>query len=158
MKKVYSTVRNFLRDHDEEDYTVYDVSRILGIELKKVERLVSMGLIETSNVGNHVLRGAWLENGGESMSLWDKWEREKLEKQGIKVEHPRDVEIHAIHPKNNIRRQICLAAGVAFICILLVHAAIAFEVLYTGRRWSETYIVRLFAAREAEREAMSENP
>jgi hypothetical protein len=55
MKKVYSTVRNFLRDHEKEVYTVYDVSRILGIELKSVEGLVTMGLIETSKVGKHVL-------------------------------------------------------------------------------------------------------
>ncbi|MDR1649110.1 MAG: hypothetical protein LBR71_02520 [Synergistaceae bacterium] len=55
MKNVYSTVRNFLRDHDRELYTVYDVSRILGIELKSVEGLVSMGLIETSKVGKHVI-------------------------------------------------------------------------------------------------------
>jgi hypothetical protein len=54
MKKVYSTVRNFLRDHEKEVYTVYDVSRILGIELKSVEGLVAMGLIETSKVGKHV--------------------------------------------------------------------------------------------------------
>jgi hypothetical protein len=55
MKNVYSTVRNFLRDHEKELYTVYDVSRILGIELKSVEGLVTMGLIETSNVGKYVL-------------------------------------------------------------------------------------------------------
>jgi hypothetical protein len=55
MKNIYSTVRNFLRDHEKEAYTVYDVSRILGIELKSVEGLVSMGLIETSKVGKHIL-------------------------------------------------------------------------------------------------------
>jgi hypothetical protein len=92
------------------------------------------------------------------MSLWDKWEREKLEKQGIKVERPRDVEIHATHPKSNIRKQVYVVVGIAAACILLVHAAIVFEALYTGRRWSDTYIVRLFAAREAARETMSDNP
>jgi hypothetical protein len=56
MKKIYSTVRNFLRDHEKEVYTIYDVSRILGIELKDVEGLVTMGLIETSKVGKHVLK------------------------------------------------------------------------------------------------------
>jgi hypothetical protein len=55
MKTVYSAVRNFLRDHEKELYTVYDVSRILGIELKSVEGLVSMGLIETSKVGKRAL-------------------------------------------------------------------------------------------------------
>jgi hypothetical protein len=54
MKKIYSMVRNFLRDHEKEVYTVYDVSRILGIDLKSVEGLVAMGLIETSKVGKHV--------------------------------------------------------------------------------------------------------
>ncbi|MDR2175086.1 MAG: hypothetical protein LBO82_04010 [Synergistaceae bacterium] len=54
MKKIYSTVRNFLRDHEKEVYTIYDVSRILGLELKSVEGLVTMGLIETSKVGKHV--------------------------------------------------------------------------------------------------------
>ncbi|MDR1649203.1 MAG: hypothetical protein LBR71_02990 [Synergistaceae bacterium] len=92
------------------------------------------------------------------MSLWEKWEREKLEKQGIKLEPVRDVEIHATHPKSNIRRQICMAVGVAFVCLLLVHMAMVFEALYSGRRWSDTYIVRLFAAKEAQREAISDNP
>ena len=55
MKKIYSTVRNFLRDHEKEVFTIYDVSRILGIELKSVEGLVTMGLIDTSKVGKHVL-------------------------------------------------------------------------------------------------------
>jgi hypothetical protein len=55
MKNIYSTVRNFLRDHEKEAYTVYDVSRILGIEIKSIEGLVTMGLIETSKVGKHVL-------------------------------------------------------------------------------------------------------
>jgi hypothetical protein len=91
------------------------------------------------------------------MSLWEKWEREKLEKQGIKVERPRDVDIHPTHPKSNIRKQVYLVAVVAVACIVLVHVAIAFEALYSGRRWSETYIVRLFSAREADREAVSES-
>jgi hypothetical protein len=98
------------------------------------------------------------KRGGELMSLWEKWEREKLEKQGIKLEPVRDVEIHATHPKNNIRRQLYVVIGVVFICILLVHMSIAFEVFYSGRRWSDTYIVRLFAAKEEQREAISNNP
>ena len=92
------------------------------------------------------------------MSLWEKWEREKLEKQGIKVDRPSDVEIHETHPKSNIRRQIYVVAGIAVGCLLLVYAAIISEVLYTGRRWSDSYIVRLFAAQEAQREAISNNP
>jgi hypothetical protein len=92
------------------------------------------------------------------MSLWEKWEREKLEKQGIKVERPRDVEIHETHPKSDIRKQLYIVGAVVIGSLLLVHAAIVFETLYTGRRWSETYIVRLFATREEQREALSNNP
>ncbi|MDR2175627.1 MAG: hypothetical protein LBO82_06785 [Synergistaceae bacterium] len=92
------------------------------------------------------------------VSLWEKWEREKQEEQGIKQEHPRDVEIYETHPKTNIRRQLYVVVGVVFVCLLLVHVAIVFEALYSGRRWSDTYIVRLFAAREADREAISSNP
>jgi hypothetical protein len=91
------------------------------------------------------------------MSLWKKWEREKLEKQGIAVEYDRDVEIHEIHPKRNMRRQVCVVIGVVLVCLLLVHTALVFEALYSGRRWSDTYIVRLFAAREEQRMEMSEN-
>jgi hypothetical protein len=92
------------------------------------------------------------------MSLWEKWEREKLEKQGIKVEYDKDVKIYDTHPQRSLRKQICVVAGVFFACLLLVHMALVFEALYTGRRWSDTYIVRLFAAREAERESASRTP
>ena len=92
------------------------------------------------------------------MSLWEKWEREKLEKQGVKVEYPRDVDIHETHPKSDIRKQIYVVAGITLACFLLVYAAIVFEALYSGRRWSDTYIVRLFATKEAQRETLSNNP
>ena len=91
------------------------------------------------------------------MSLWDKWERVKLEKQGIKVEHHRDVEIHETHPKADTRKQIWIVVGAFFACIAVVFLALAFEAVYNGRRWSDTYIVRLFAERQAQREAMSRN-
>jgi hypothetical protein len=102
--------------------------------------------------------GRW---GVNSMSLWEKWEREKLEKQGVKVEHHSDVKIVKIHetpPKSYFRKQMYVVAGVLVTCLVLVHMAIVFEALYSGRRWSETYIVRLFVAKQEQREAMSNNP
>lgn len=91
------------------------------------------------------------------MSLWEKWEREKLEKQGIKVEHHSDVEIHETHPKANIRKQIWIVTGTVFACLLLVYVALTLEALYSGRRWSDTYIVRLFAEKEIQRQTTTGN-
>jgi uncharacterized membrane protein YvbJ len=86
------------------------------------------------------------------MSLWEKWEREKLEKQGIQVERRKDVEIFDMRPKRNIRKQILVVFGVTAVCLVLVYAAMLFEAIYSGRRWSDTYIIRFIAARSAQRE------
>lgn len=48
LKEIYPIVRNFLRDNEKSLYTAYDVSRILNIDLKGIEGLVTMGLIETA--------------------------------------------------------------------------------------------------------------
>jgi hypothetical protein len=47
LKAIYPTVRNFLRNHDKNFYTARDVSKILGVELRDVEGLVTLGLIHS---------------------------------------------------------------------------------------------------------------
>ncbi|MDR3232036.1 MAG: hypothetical protein LBT65_11400, partial [Synergistaceae bacterium] len=47
LQDLYPVVRNFLRDHEKASYTVYDISRILGIPPRHVEALVSMRMIDT---------------------------------------------------------------------------------------------------------------
>ena len=86
------------------------------------------------------------------MSLWDKWEREKLEKQGLHYNSPEDVEIHPTHTKPNIRKQLWIVLGALVACVAVVFAALALESLFTGRRWADTYIVRLFVERQQQRE------
>jgi hypothetical protein len=86
------------------------------------------------------------------MSLWEKWEKEKLKEQGIEVSPDRDFEIQPVHPKANLREQAWIVAGATLVCFALVYGALVLEALYNGRRWSETYLVRLFAEREEERE------
>ena len=88
------------------------------------------------------------------MSLWDKWEKEKLEKQGIRAEHHSDVEIHPTHDKKDPRKQIWVVIGTVFACCAVVYVALTLEAVFNGRRWSDTYIVRLFAEREAQRQSM----
>ncbi|MDR1377268.1 MAG: hypothetical protein LBJ22_07125 [Synergistaceae bacterium] len=92
------------------------------------------------------------------MSLWEKWEREELEKQGIKVERPVDVEIHDMRPKSDIRKQALIVLGAIGACCVIVYAAMILEALYNGRRWSETYIVRFLAEKEIQRQSMPNNP
>ncbi|MDR2137751.1 MAG: hypothetical protein LBO68_05625 [Synergistaceae bacterium] len=89
------------------------------------------------------------------MSLWEKWEREKLEAQGIKVERPHDVEIHETRVKVNWTKQILFLCAVIVGCLVAVYTALTLEALYNGRRWSDTYIVQLFSEKEAERQAIS---
>ena len=89
------------------------------------------------------------------MSLWEKWEREALEKQGIKVEHRSDVEIHDARVKLDWRKQVWVIAGAVVACLVIVYAALIVEAVFNGRRWSDTYIVHLIAERHAQRAAMS---
>ena len=88
------------------------------------------------------------------MSLWDKWEKEKKRKLGIEVEDSSDVEIHNSYVKPNIKRQFVIIAATIAICFGLVFAAMVFEAMYSGRRWSETYVVRLLVETHQRRENM----
>ena len=91
------------------------------------------------------------------MSLWEKWEKEKLEKQGIKVERrPDDVKIYDARPKANMHRQVWIVLGVAAACLVVVYAVMVVEALSSGRRWSDTYFVGLLAQKQAQRETMSD--
>jgi hypothetical protein len=47
LNELYPVVRNFLRNHEEKLYTASEVSMILGIDLKDVEGLVALGLIDS---------------------------------------------------------------------------------------------------------------
>jgi hypothetical protein len=47
--ELYPTVRSFLRNHENESYTVYEVSRLLGLDLRDVEGLVVLDLIRLGN-------------------------------------------------------------------------------------------------------------
>lgn len=49
LQKIYPVVRNFLRDNEKSSFTAYEVSKILGIDIKSIEGLVSLGLIDNSN-------------------------------------------------------------------------------------------------------------
>jgi hypothetical protein len=100
-----------------------------------------------------------IRNIGEAkrVSLWDKWEREKLEAQGIKVERPRDVEIHATREKINWSKQAIYVFAALAGCLFAVYAALTLEALFNGRRWSDTYIVHLFAEKEAQRGTATNN-
>ena len=89
------------------------------------------------------------------MSLWEKWEREKLEKMGIKVERKSDVKIHNTRQRHNLLQEAWFVLGALVICFSLAFAAVVF---FSGSRWSDTYIVRLLVerndlrSRQAERE------
>ena len=90
------------------------------------------------------------------MSLWDKWEKEKLKEQGIRVgRRDDDVKIYDTRPKADIRSQVWIVLGAAAACLALVYAVMVMEALSSGRRWSDTYIVRLFAERNAQRVSIS---
>ena len=75
------------------------------------------------------------------MSLWDKWEREKMERMGIKVERKSDVEIHDTRPKADIRRQSLIVGGVVLVCFVTVYFLWGLHVRY-GDRWSEFPMIR----------------
>lgn len=93
------------------------------------------------------------------MSLWEKWEREKLRQQGFNVQDPKDVEIHESYQKPNVRKQIAIVLVTCIGCLLLVLMAMLTEALMTGKRWSNTYIVQLFATMQRTREERaSQNP
>ena len=92
------------------------------------------------------------------MSLWEKWEREKLEKQGIEAGNKHDVIIRKMHIKSQLGRQIWIVIGAFFACLLVVYVALTLEAVFNGRRWSDTYIVRLFVERAEQRSSISDSP
>ena len=81
------------------------------------------------------------------MSLWDKWEKEKLKRQGIIVERTSDdVEIHDTHPKVDLRKHAWITALALLICLAVVYFAIFLNSIF-GSYWSDTFIVRYFVER-----------
>ena len=89
------------------------------------------------------------------MSLWDKWEKEKHGGQEGRSSHHSDVDIRPVHPKVDFQKQLLIVVGAFFGCIAVVFIALTLEAMINGRRWSDTYIVQLFATREAQRESMA---
>ena len=84
------------------------------------------------------------------MSLWDKWEREKLERMGIKVERKSDVDIRDTHPKPNFRKQAWIVTGALAACFMVVYLALVLNAMYGGR-WSDFPIVRVLVDRIEQR-------
>jgi hypothetical protein len=90
------------------------------------------------------------------MSLWEKWEREKLKEQGIDVPYDGDVEIHEMREKPNWKKQLLILFAAVVGCFLVTFAAITF--LRGANWWSDTYFARLLRDRNAQRQSMSANP
>ena len=91
------------------------------------------------------------------MSLWEKWEREKLKEMGMEAERRGgDVKIYDTRTKPNVLRQVWIVMITVAACLALVYAAMVVEALATGRRWSDTYVVRLLVERNAQRMRMAE--
>lgn len=86
------------------------------------------------------------------MSLWEKWEREKLRRQGLDIRDPDKVDIQPEYKKPDIQNQIVIVLTTLVLCVLLIFVATFVETVYTGRKWSETFIVRLFVEKEQQRE------
>ena len=84
------------------------------------------------------------------MSLWDKWEREKLESQGIKVERKSDVEIQDTRPKADVRKQTLTVCAVVLGCFVVVYLALLLNNMYSGR-WSDLYIIRVISEKTMQR-------
>jgi hypothetical protein len=49
LNELYPLVRNFLRNHEKNLYTAQEVSKILGIDMRDVEGLVTLGLIDSGS-------------------------------------------------------------------------------------------------------------
>jgi hypothetical protein len=78
------------------------------------------------------------------MSLWDKWEKEKLEKQGIKVEYESDVKIQDTREKPNLRKQTLIVGGAFAGCVIAVYILLGVTGML-GNYWSDTYFVRMIS-------------
>ena len=44
--ELYPVVRNYLRDNEKTIFTIYELSKALNIEVKYIEGLIALGLIE----------------------------------------------------------------------------------------------------------------
>jgi len=91
------------------------------------------------------------------MSLWDKWEREKQERMGIKVERKNDVEIHDTRLKPDIHKQVWIVGGVLMACLLVVYFALFLNERYGGS-WTDSFVARLLAEKQMQRQSMTNNP
>jgi len=78
------------------------------------------------------------------MSLWEKWEREKQERMGIKVERKSDVKILDTRPKANIRKQSLIVALAVLVCFSLVFFGWAMHERF-GANWSDFPLIRYLA-------------
>ena len=85
------------------------------------------------------------------MSLWEKWERDKLRAQGVKVEEPKDVIIDDAPIKKNVRVQLLILAF-ALVCLYGLYNLMISDTAYRVRKWSGTYLQQLFGEREDARE------
>jgi hypothetical protein len=75
------------------------------------------------------------------MSLWDKWEREKQERMGIKVERKSDVEIHDTREKPDARKQSMILVLAVLACFLGVYFCFMLYARY-GDYWSDFPMIR----------------
>ena len=75
------------------------------------------------------------------MSLWEKWEREKMERMGIKVERKSDVDIRDTRPKADLRKQSLVVVLAVLTCFIAVYIVLVLDNMYSGR-WSNFPLVR----------------
>lgn len=87
------------------------------------------------------------------MSLWDKWEQEKRRKEGLEPEAV--VEVRDTYHKPNVPKQILIVVAAVVFFILLLLTSVIIESAYTGRRWSDSAVIRLLIDRQHQREEMS---
>ena len=75
------------------------------------------------------------------MSLWEKWEREKLERMGIEVERKSDVKILETRPKGDIRKQSLIVVLAIVVCFIMVFVGITLHERFGGQ-WSDFPLIR----------------
>ena len=84
------------------------------------------------------------------MSLWEKWEREKLEKMGFEVERKSDVDIRDTRPKADVRKQTLVVGASILACLLVVYFFWVLHAMYGGN-WSDFSLLRIISGRMEER-------
>ena len=75
------------------------------------------------------------------MSLWEKWEREKMERMGVKVERKSDVDIHETRSKPDVRKQYLIVCFALAACVVSVYFLWTLHDRYGGH-WSEFPMIR----------------